>query len=116
MQFKSLDFWQFFSKRQSNDSQTRVDKQIFKGDFGPFLVHIAKTKGHCAQIVKISSVKFSEIVKTIMKQLWNDQVSCQNFIYKVNHVFYHNLQYKCIKFQRIVPPDLVFRTCKSDLD
>ena len=37
--------------------------------------------------MKVSSAKSSEIVKTSMKQLSNDEVTYQKVIYEVSHVF-----------------------------
>ena len=52
------------------------------------MVHIAKITENCAQIVKVLSIKSSEMVKISMKQLWNDEVSCQKVIYEVSNVFF----------------------------
>ena len=40
-----------------------------KGNGGPFLAHVSKITEKYAQIVKVSSVKPIEIVKTSIKQL-----------------------------------------------
>ena len=48
-------FWTVFSKKQSNEEGS----SNFKGNFGPFLVHVDKIT---------ESVKSGEIVKTSMKQ------------------------------------------------
>ena len=41
----------------------------------------------CKGIVKVSSVKSGEIMKTSVKQPYNDGVSYQKVMYAVSHVF-----------------------------
>ena len=48
--------------------QSKGGEANVKGSFGPFFGHVAIITEHCAQIVKVSSVKSGETVKTCTKQ------------------------------------------------
>ena len=48
---------------------------------------MAKIAENCARIVKVSSVKADEMVKTSIKQGKTARISYQKAMYEVNHVF-----------------------------